>query len=74
MAICRLGGSRTLHSDARLIAATNRDLAAMTRENKFRPDLYYRLNLFPIRVPSLRKRAEEIPLLVRHFVNSSAGA
>jgi formate hydrogenlyase transcriptional activator len=64
----RLGGSRTLHSDARLIAATNRDLAAMARENKFRPDLYYRLNVFPIRVPSLRERAEEIPLLVRHFV------
>jgi formate hydrogenlyase transcriptional activator len=64
----RLGGSRTLRSDARLIAATNRDLAAMAQENKFRPDLYYRLNVFPIRVPSLRERAEDIPLLVRHFV------
>jgi len=64
----RLGGSRTLRSDARLIAATNRDLAAMAHENKFRPDLYYRLNVFPIRVPSLRERAEDIPLLVRHFV------
>jgi formate hydrogenlyase transcriptional activator len=63
----RLGGSRTLRSDARLIAATNRDLAAMAHENKFRPDLYYRLNVFPIRVPSLRERAEDIPLLVRHF-------
>jgi formate hydrogenlyase transcriptional activator len=63
----RLGGSRTLRSDARLIAATNRDLAAMAQENKFRPDLYYRLNVFPIRVPSLRERAEDIPLLVRHF-------
>jgi formate hydrogenlyase transcriptional activator len=64
----RLGGSRTLRSDARLIAATNRDLAAMAQENKFRPDLYYRLNVFPIRVPSLRERTEDIPLLVRHFV------
>src|SRR6201998_1534266 len=64
----RLGGSRTLRSDARLIAATNRDLAAMAQENKFRPDLYYRLNVFPIRVPSLRERAEDISLLVRHFV------
>jgi formate hydrogenlyase transcriptional activator len=64
----RLGASRTLRTDARLNAATNRDLATMAQENKFRPDLYYRLNVFPIRVPSLRERAEDIPLLVRHFV------
>jgi formate hydrogenlyase transcriptional activator len=64
----RLGDSRTLKSDARLIAATNRDLKAMVNEQKFRLDLYYRLNVFPIRVSALRERSEDIPLLVRHFV------
>jgi formate hydrogenlyase transcriptional activator len=64
----RLGNTRTFRTDVRLIAATNRDLAAMVEEQKFRSDLFFRLNVFPIQVPSLRERAEDIPLLVRHFV------
>jgi len=63
----RLGSSRTLHSDARLIAATNRDLETMVSERKFRSDLFFRLNVFPLCVPSLRERPDDIPLLVRHF-------
>jgi formate hydrogenlyase transcriptional activator len=63
----RLGSSRTLHTDARLIAATNRDLETMVSEQKFRSDLFFRLNVFPIHVPSLRERQGDIQLLVRHF-------
>ena len=64
----RLGSTRTIHTNARHIAATNRDLKSMVHEKQFRSDLYYRLNVFPIRVPALRERAEDIPLLVWHFV------
>ena len=68
----RLGNTRTLRTDARLIAATNRDLAVMVAEQKFRSDLFYRLNVFPIRVPPLRERREDIPTLVSHFVSRFA--
>ncbi len=63
----RLGSSRTLRTEARLIAATNRDLAKMVDEQKFRSDLFYRLNVIPIVVPPLRERPEDVPLLVQHF-------
>jgi formate hydrogenlyase transcriptional activator len=63
----RLGSTRTKKVDIRLVAATNRDLDQMIEERQFRSDLYYRLNVFPIRVPPLRERPEDIPLLVRYF-------
>ena len=68
----RLGSTRTLRTDARLIAATTRDLAALAEEQKFRQDLFYRLNVFPITVPPLRDRREDIPMLVRHFAQQFA--
>jgi len=64
----RLGSSRTIRTDVRMIAATNVDLPRMVAEKRFRADLYYRLNVFPIEVPPLRERPEDIPVLVRHFV------
>jgi formate hydrogenlyase transcriptional activator len=69
----RLGSTRTLRTDARLIAATNCDLAIMVEEQRFRSDLFYRLNVFPVRVPALRERREDIPLLVSHFARHFAG-
>src|SRR5712691_6896700 len=68
----RLGNSRTLRSDARLVAATNVNLVAMVDAKRFRADLFYRLNVFPIQIPPLRERPEDIPLLVRHFVHDCA--
>src|SRR5216683_1864221 len=63
----RLGDGATIHTDVRLICATNRNLSAMIEEGQFRPDLFYRLSVFPIALPPLRERPEDIPLLVRHF-------
>jgi formate hydrogenlyase transcriptional activator len=68
----RLGGRKTIPVNVRLIAATNRDLAKMVKEGQFRSDLYYRLKVFPIAIPSLRERSEDIPLLVNYFVAKHA--
>src|SRR5215813_2701316 len=68
----RLGSTQTKRVDVRLIAATNCDLTGMIADKKFRSDLYYRLNVFPIRIPPLRERREDIPFLVRHFIEKFA--
>jgi formate hydrogenlyase transcriptional activator len=68
----RVGGTRTIRTDVRFVAATNRDLKAMVDENEFRADLYYRLHVFPLSVPTLRERREDIPLLTRYFVQKHA--
>jgi formate hydrogenlyase transcriptional activator len=68
----RLGSSKTKNVDVRLVAATNRDLQKMIADREFRSDLYYRLNVFPLHIPALRERPEDIPVLVRHFVEKFA--
>jgi DNA-binding NtrC family response regulator len=68
----RLGSNQTIRSNARLVAATNRDLRTMAAEQRFREDLYYRLNVFPIEIPPLRERREDIPELAQHFANAFA--
>ncbi len=68
----RLGGTRTIRTSVRVVAATNRDLAKMVEEQKFRSDLYYRLKVFPVTLPPLRERPDDIPLLIRHFAQKSA--
>ena len=68
----RVGGSRVIPTDVRIIAATNRDLAAAIASGTFRADLFYRLNVFPIHVPPLRNRKEDIPMLVEYFVKRYA--
>ncbi|MCJ8653126.1 DNA-binding transcriptional regulator HyfR, partial [Escherichia coli] len=68
----RLGGSRTIPVNVRVIAATNRDLWQMVEDRQFRSDLFYRLNVFPLELPPLRDRPEDIPLLAKHFTQKMA--
>ena len=69
----RVGGTQTLRVDARVIAATNRDLTGDVKRGAFRSDLFFRLNIFPITVPALRDRKEDVPILARHFIREFAG-
>src|SRR6201987_6008010 len=68
----RLGGARSIRTDVRLVAATNRHLGRMVEQGTFRADLYYRLNVFPIHIPPLRERRDDIPILIRYFVDKYA--
>ena len=70
----RIGGTGTIRADVRVIAATNRDLESAIAAGTFRSDLFYRLNVFPVEMPSLRERREDIPLLVRYFLNATLGS
>jgi DNA-binding NtrC family response regulator len=69
----RVGGNQTIRADARIVVATNRDLETMMRQGDFREDLYYRLNVFPITLPPLRDRLEDIPLLAEYFLHRHTG-
>ncbi len=69
----RVGGNESLETDARIIAATHRNLEGMVSKNEFREDLWYRLNVFPITIPPLRERRQDIPALVNHFVEKKSG-
>lgn len=73
-AISRVGASEELKLDVRVVCATHKDLAKLVKENIFREDLFYRLNVFPIKVPTLKERASDIPTLIEHFKNKSARA
>ena len=67
----RLGGTEEIDADIRILAATNRDLAKMVADGAFREDLFYRINVIPMRLPPLRERHDDIPLLAEHFVAGS---
>jgi formate hydrogenlyase transcriptional activator len=68
----RLGSNRTVRTNVRIVAATHRNLSGMVAEGSFRADLFYRLSIFPIPLPPLRERREDMPLLIRHFVDEYA--